>query len=125
MTEMTERVLNPTKIRIRINENGELVFSRPDINGKYFDTDARKEDISTAICSCLYPLENLKNSLDKEDDEPGPLYYLLESMIADAYDKIESILDAVKSEIGHIDIYRSNGCGPIRRGEVLGVSTKP
>ena len=125
MTEMAERVLNPTTIRIRINEDGELVFSRPDINGKYFDTDARKEDISTAICSCLYPLENLKNSLDKEDDEPGPLYYLLESMIADAYDKIESILDAVKSEIGHIDIYRSNGCGPIRRGEVLGVSTKP
>jgi hypothetical protein len=122
---MAERVLNPTKIRIRINEDGELVFSRPDINGKYFDTDARKEDILTAICSCLFPLDNLKNSLAKEDDDPGPLYFLLESMIADAEDKIESILDAVKSEIGHIDIYRSNGCGPIRRGEVLGVSVKP
>jgi hypothetical protein len=124
MTEMTERVLNPTKIRVRKNEDGDLVFSRPDITGKYFDTGACKDDLCDAIHSCLHPLENLKNALDKEDDEPEPLYFLLEGMIDDAYDKIESIIHAVVSETGRIEVYRSKGCGPIRRGEVLGVSIK-
>lgn len=125
MKENTERVVNPTKIKARTDKNGELVFSRQLNNGEYFDIDTRKDDLDTAICSTLWPLENFKDTLNKEDDDPGALYFLLEDMLNNAQDKISAIIDAVTEKIGAVDVYRCDeSSSQIRRGEVLGISIK-
>lgn len=122
--EETERVLNPTIIRTRINEEGELVFSYPNEPvGEGFDIKTTKESLCDALHRTLYPLMNFKNTLDKESDDPGPLFYLLEGMLEDVAEKIGMITDAVEKEIGEIKIYQ-NESFRIRRGEVLGVQVK-
>lgn len=123
MKENTERIVNSTKIKSRTDKNGELVFSRQLNNGEYFDIDIRKDDLHTAICSTLWPLENFKDTLNKVDDDPGALYFLLEDMLNNANDKISAIVKAVTEKIGDVDVYRCDETSSqIRRGEVLGIS---
>lgn len=125
MKENTERVVNPTKIKARLDKDGELVFSRQLDNGEYFDIDTRKDDLDTAICSTLWPLGNFKDTLNKEDDDPGALYFLLEDMLHNANDKISAIVEAVTEKIGNVYVYRCDESSrQIRRGEVLGISIK-
>ncbi len=121
MKRAEERVVNPTRYQVRREADGDLSFFRPKTNGELFETRAFKKHLVDAIHETLLNVGCVLQTMDTPDEDDNPLAYLLKELMDEAEDRIAGICRALEEEVGWIDVYISPGCGPIRRGDVLGV----
>lgn len=112
--------INRTKLIVLREAEGTKKFFRTLPDGRRIEIETSKENLIDVLNSTLWPLNNLRDILG-QDDEPGPMFFLLEDMVKTVALKFEVLCDIIKEEFGGIEIYECNDVVPsVQKDTLLG-----
>ncbi|HNZ65250.1 MAG TPA: hypothetical protein PKJ10_05385 [Smithella sp.] len=82
------------------------------------------EHLVDLLHQSLYPLSNLKDILNNED-EPPAIYFLLDHLIEEAEEQISYICDTINGQIGTIKLDCAKSCWPLEKGQIIAAYIVP
>lgn len=123
ITEPAVKIKQTEDIGYIIDDKGEFEFFRADKNGNELELDTYTDGLADSIISTLFPLMSFRDVLSKqvdENDEPHPLFFLLDELLEIATNQIQELCRVLEDQFGKMEIYRCQvGAGGIREGAFL------